>query len=245
MSVAVTRSFPLIALVALGACASPKDEPVSFRNVEATCIEEEPSEDDWTCEETRTVACEDVDTVALEVVVQYDEGTCEAADLQDVDGPFEVGEHTIEIEDAATGEVVCTATLEVVDEHPPAFTTEVIELWPPNHKMHEVTLADCIAEIDDCDDDVDARVLWVSSDEADDDRGDGNTVDDVAIVAEDAVSLRSERSGRGNGRVYEIGFELVDHDGNTTEGVCEVWVPHDQSGKTPIDDGDAYVIEAE
>ena len=244
MNVPAFRSLPLLALLGVGACASSEDEPVSLRNVEAACIEEAPADDDWTCEETRTVACEDVDDADLEVVVQYEEDTCEDADLQGVEGPFEVGTHEIEIEDAATGEVVCTTTLEVVDEHAPEFTTEVIELWPPNHKMHEITLDDCITEIHDCDDDVDARVLWVTSDEADNDRGDGNTSDDVMIVAEDAVSLRSERSGKGNGRVYEIGFELIDHDGNTAEGICEVWVPHDQGGKAIVDDGDAYVIEA-
>lgn len=245
MNVPAFRSILPLALVALSACASSNEEPVSFRNVEATCIEAEPAEEDWSCEETRTVACENVDEADLEVMVQYAEGACEDAELQDVEGPFEVGSHTIDIEDAASGEVVCTATLEVVDENPPEYTTEVIELWPPNHKMHDITLDDCITEIIDCDDEVDARVLWVSSDEADNERGDGNTHDDVAIVSDDTVSVRSERSGGGNGRVYVIGFELVDDEGNATEGTCDVWVPHDQSGKTPIDDGPAYVVEAD
>ncbi len=159
-------------------------------------------------------------------------------------GPFEVGTHEIEIEDSASGDVVCTATLDVVDEHAPLYEIEDIELWPPNHKMHEVSLDDCIIEIDDCDEHVDARVSWVSSDEADDAVGDGNTEGDVAIVAEDRVALRSERQGGSNGRVYRIGFELTDDAGNVSEGECRVSVPHDQSGSSAVDDGAAYVIDA-
>lgn len=206
-------------------------------------MEEEPEDDAWTCEETREVACED--DAALELVVQLDEGACADADLQGVDGPFGVGTHEIEVEDDASGEVVCTATLEVIDEHAPEFETEEIELWPPNHKMHEVSLDDCITEINDCDEEVDARVLWVSSDEDDNDKGDGNTSDDVALVGEDRVSLRSERQGGSNGRIYTIGFELLDDEGNTSQGECRVSVPHDQSGAAAVDDGAAYVIEAD
>ncbi len=179
-------------------------------------------------------------------MVQYEEGACADADLQDVEGPFDIGENEILIVDDASGDLACSATLEVVDENPPEFTTEIIELWPPNHKLVDVALEDCIVEIDDCDDEVDARVVWVSSDEADNANGDGNTTEDVAIVAEDVVSLRSERSGRGNGRVYTIGFELTDDQDNVSEGECQVWVPHDQGkGNAAVDDGPAYVVEAE
>jgi hypothetical protein len=46
----------------------------------------------------------------------------------------------------------------------PNETTTTIELWPPNHKMQTVALADC-AEILACDPDATAEILWVSSDE--------------------------------------------------------------------------------
>lgn len=233
----------LPALLLVGACSSQAEESVTHRNIDAACVEEEPEDDAWVCEETREIACED--DAGLELVVQLDEGACAGADLQGVDGPFGPGTHEIEIEDEASGEVVCTATLEVVDENAPEFETEEIELWPPNHKMHEISLSDCITEINDCDEEVEARVLWVSSDEADNDKGDGNTSDDVALVDEDRVSLRSERQGGSNGRVYTIGFELSDDDGNTSEGECRVSVPHDQSGSAAVDDGAAYVIEAD
>lgn len=233
----------LPALLLVGACASHGEEPVVLRNIDADCVEEEPADDAWTCEETREVACED--DADLELVVQLEEGACADADLQGVDGPFEVGTHEIEIEDDASGEVVCTATLEVIDEHAPEFEVEDLELWPPNHKMHEISLDDCITEINDCDEEVEARVLWVSSDEDDNDKGDGNTSDDVALVGDDRVSVRAERQGGSNGRVYTIGFELSDDEGNTSEGECRVSVPHDQSGSSAVDDGAAYVIEAD
>ena len=234
---------PFVLLCA--ACSSPSDESVSLRNVEATCVEEAPEESDWTCDETRVVACEDLDDASLELVVEFDDGSCEDADLQDAEGPFGVGEHEIEIEDAASGEVVCQATLEVVDEHPPQAETELIEIWPPNHKMVEVSLEECIVEIEDCDDDVDARVVWVTSDEPDNGTGDGNTSDDIAIVSDEVVALRAERSGGGNGRVYNIGFELVDNQDNTSEGECTVWVPHDQGGGGAVDDGPVVLVEVE
>ncbi len=243
MNVRTLGSRLLLATLVFPACASSEDDSVTLRNIDAVCVEEEPAEEAWTCEETREVACEDVDT-DLDLLVQLEENACDDADLQGVAGPFEVGVHEIEIEDANGGEVVCTATLEVVDDHAPEFEVEDIELWPPNHKMHEVSLHDCITEIDDCDDDVDARVLWVSSDESDNDKGDGNTHDDVVIVTEDTVAVRSERQGGSNGRVYMIGFELTDDEGNISQGECRVSVPHDQSGSEAVDDGAAFVVEA-
>ena len=242
MSLRFTTVFLLLGV----ACSSTPDASTRLRAVDAVCVEEEPADEDWTCGETRTIACEELDDAGLELTVQYEEGTCDDAELQGVAGPFEIGQNEISIEDAASGEVACVATLEVVDENPPEAETEVVELWPPNHKLVEVHLGDCIVEVRDCDDDVDARVLWVSSDEPENDNGDGNTESDIAIVGEDAVSLRAERAGGGNGRVYTIGFELTDDDENVSEGECQVWVPHDQgAGSEAIDDGAAYTVDAD
>jgi hypothetical protein len=241
-----TRSLVGLALlVSLAACETSNEEPTTHRNVDAVCVEETPADEAWTCDETRTIACEDLDDDNLELEVQLEEGACDGADLEGVEGPFEVGTHTIDITDAATGDTVCSAQLEITDEHAPEATTEVVDLWPPNHKLHTVTLDDCITEVDDCDDDVDARILWVSSDAPDNDTSDGNTSDDIVITADDAVSVRAERRGDGNGRVYTIGFELRDDADNVAEGECAVWVRHDQSGSDAIDDGAAYTIEAE
>ncbi len=40
--------------------------------------------------------------------------------------------------------------------------------------------------------------------------------------------LRSERSGRGSGRVYTITYEAEDQSGKMTTNVVTVTVPHDR-----------------
>jgi hypothetical protein len=56
------------------------------------------------------------------------------------------------------------------------------------------------------------------------------------------AQVRSERSGLGNGRVYEISFTASDGVGGECQGSVFVCVPHDQSGKDCecIDDGQIY-----
>lgn len=69
--------------------------------------------------------------------------------------------------------------------------------------------------------------------------GDGNTLNDI-VIANDckSIQLRSERDGNGNGRVYTIHLRLQDADGNTTNALAYVKVPHNQGGNA-IDDGAA------
>ena len=218
------------------------EQPTEFRSVEPVCVEEAPEEDEWACDEVRVVSCEDAAESDIPLHVELEAGACAEADLQPVEGPFGPGEHEIEILDDATDAVVCSATLEVVDEDPPDYEAIEIELWPPNHKMHDIDLYDCI-EVDDCDPDWEGRIVAVSSDEPANANGDGNHEPDIVAVDDHVVSLRSERQGPSNGRVYTIDFELEDGSGNVTEGACHVSVPHDQSGAAAIDDGAAYTVE--
>ena len=56
-----------------------------------------------------------------------------------------------------------------------------------------------------------------------------------------AASVRAERSGSGNGRVYHISFTAEDTHGGTCTGTVTVGVPHSQKkGLTAIDDGPLY-----
>jgi hypothetical protein len=57
------------------------------------------------------------------------------------------------------------------------------------------------------------------------------------IVDDHTFSVRSERQGGSNGRVYGIHFEVTDSEGNTAEATGFVHVPHDQSGTEVVDDG--------
>jgi hypothetical protein len=59
----------------------------------------------------------------------------------------------------------------------------------------------------------------------------------MVIVDGQAVQLRAERDGSGDGRVYTIFADVTDDDGNTTEVACKVQVPHDQSGAPAVDSG--------
>ncbi len=61
-------------------------------------------------------------------------------------------------------------------------------------------------------------------------------------VGTDTASLRSERSGLGNGPVYVLHFEADDGNGGTCEGTVPVQVPHHLDHKIcdAIDDGQNY-----
>ncbi len=68
----------------------------------------------------------------------------------------------------------------------------------------------------------------------------GKTSPDAMIQAR-AASVRAERSGSGNGRVYHIAITADDGHGGTCTGVVTVGVPHSKKkGMTAIDDGQLY-----
>jgi hypothetical protein len=109
--------------------------------------------------------------------------------------------------------------------------------------METLTLADLVTVEDACEGELDVNevgtILDIYSDEPDNDTGDGNTTGDIVIVDDHTFSVRVERKGDGNGRVYGIRFEVSDSSGNTVETTAFVHVPHDQSGGTAVDDGPA------
>jgi hypothetical protein len=238
-SLAIAATFAAAFGLHLG-CAS--EDAVEFRSVEPICVEEAPADADWACGEVRTVSCEEAAESDQDLHVEVEAGVCAQSDLLPVDGPFGPGEHTIDITDDASGEVVCTATLEVVDDEAPTYDVHEIGLWPPNHSMHDISLFDCI-EIHDCDPDAHAHIVAVSSDEPVDANGDGHTEPDIVEIDEHTVSLRAERQGGSNGRVYTIDFEVEDGSGNVTEGACHVVVTHDRSGAEAIDDGPVDTVD--
>jgi cysteine-rich repeat protein len=131
----------------------------------------------------------------------------------------------------------CSSTIQVVDTRPPHAEAErTVTLWPPNHAYHRVSLDDCDIDVHDAcggrltADASQARITCVTSDEPDNARGhgDGDTGHDIVLVDDRTVKLRAEREGSGDGRVYQIHFEVRDEAGNRGEGVCSVVVPHDQ-----------------
>ena len=118
------------------------------------------------------------------------------------------------------------------------------ELWSPNHKYETVKLSDCAAPATDaCGGslplDTYGRILRVTSDEVEDanGNGDGRTCEDMVIMDHTSVQLRSEREGRGDGRVYTLHYAITNDAGATTRSSCRVFVPHDQSGRGAVDSG--------
>ena len=121
----------------------------------------------------------------------------------------------------------------VVDHTGPAVVVRpMVEIWPPNHKYHELSLSDLVGSVDDnCDGlmDVDSvgRIISIHSDEPEDGGGDGNTTEDAVILGNSRFKVRAERLGNGDGRVYGVTFEVGDEAGNITQETGYVGVPHD------------------
>ena len=131
----------------------------------------------------------------------------------------------------------------MVDTLPPdAVALEPAPMWPPNHSMHRVTVDDCVDVTDGCDPDVEVFFLSATSDEPADARGDGHHAPDIRPDGCDAVMLRAERQGGGDGRVYNLRWRAIDDAGHSIDGTCRVTVPHDQSGRPATDSGEAHAI---
>ena len=115
-------------------------------------------------------------------------------------------------------------------------------LWPPNHKFVGITI---LGVTDPDNDSVTINITGITSDEPTasiDGAGGAGHAPDASGVGTDTASVRAERSGKGNGRVYAITFVASDGIAET-EGNVTVCVPHDYRGKCVcgnIDDGQNY-----
>jgi CHRD domain len=132
--------------------------------------------------------------------------------------------------DSAGNITTASATITVVDTTPPvivAVSADPKVLWPPNHKMVPVTVR---AKVTDACGHTAWEILSVSSNQAVDEKGSGNTSPDWKITGDHTVSLRAERSGKiKSDRVYFIKIQATDEAGNKSEtSTVRVTVPHDQ-----------------
>ena len=97
-------------------------------------------------------------------------------------------------------------------------------LWPPNHKMVDVTIA--YTTTDNCG--IPVCSLSATSSEPDDGGGDGSTTGDIEIVDAHHLRLRAERSGVAPGRRYTVTVACTDSGGGGTSAQTVVVVPHNQ-----------------
>lgn len=113
------------------------------------------------------------------------------------------------------------------DTTPPEVACRLVtnSLWSPNHKLVDVGLDFDV--VDDQDADPSVRV-FVYSDEPESAAGSGNFEYDAFLESDsnviDALWLRAERSGRGDGRVYLIVVTATDASGNVGFDCCTVTV---------------------
>lgn len=142
----------------------------------------------------------------------------------------------------------CSATCKT-ENKPPICTTAAASvgvLWPPNHKMVNVSI-DGVGDPEGGP--VDVVIMNVMQDEPTNGLGDGDTAPDAVIHAGAVVELRAERAGTkkvpGDGRVYHVSFMATDSAGDVCAGEVTVCVPHDMgvgkpSGKLCVDGGPLY-----
>lgn len=168
--------------------------------------------------------------------------------------PEGITEATLTVTDEYGNSAVDTIRITVVDTIPPevACTTDLAALSTPNHEMVEVGVS--IKATDACTDPANLVLLEVivTSDEPDDDggNGDGNSTGDtdgedgftspvnatrfftfnsVTGSFEGSIFLRAERAGGGNGRTYTITATVLDSHDNLATSSSVVVVPHNQA----------------
>ena len=119
-------------------------------------------------------------------------------------------------------QVSCTQSIVVTDTQAPVITgasADPSTLWPPNHKMKDVTINYSVADNCTASSQINC-VLSVTSNEG--------TSADWQIIDAHRVKLRAERDGGGNGRIYTITITCKDSANNTTTKTVTVTVPHNQ-----------------
>ena len=132
--------------------------------------------------------------------------------------------------DPGVGFAISPAPLSIPNQPPDcgSVTVSPDQLWPPDHKLATVTLS---SATDPDGPPVTPVVTSVYQDEPT-----GNSPD--ATLVSGLLSLRAERNGPGNGRIYHIDFTATDAFGASCKGEVTVCVPHDQ-GRGACGDGGA------
>ena len=114
-------------------------------------------------------------------------------------------------------------------------------LWPPDGRMETVSIKG-VTDDGASGLPLTVRITGVLQDEPATGLTPADPGPDAVIVSggtSDTVQLRRERSGKGNGRVYTIGFRA--HDGLAScSGKVRVEVPHSRNGTPAVDDGPTY-----
>jgi len=145
-----------------------------------------------------------------------------------------LGIHTLtfSVSDGVNEAVTSDITVEVIDTTAPLLVpqTDKTILWPPNHKMVDVTISANVGGPV-------TLSATVVSNESEDGLGDDDESPDWTLPlinqenGEITFQLRAERSGSGDGRVYSIDITATDESGSFSHAIVEIIVPHDKAKK--------------
>jgi hypothetical protein len=101
-----------------------------------------------------------------------------------------------------------TTTAAILTTCSPAVITlshSTLSMWLPNHSYHTFNVTDFVAATWNCYGNITSSVVidYVTSDEAENGNGDGNTLNDIVVAANcKSVQLRSERDGGADGIAF-------------------------------------------
>jgi hypothetical protein len=243
---------PLVMFLACSTSDSSPSDPNTGSVATALVCSASPPAGAWVCGQDMTFECTSpsgtpVSPLYVHPVATGDAGapSCTGATfVATPTGPFPLGTTTVVVAQTTDAGVVeaCRSNVTVRDTTPPLTRSFNDTMWPPDHSMHHFTIGECFDVTDKCDPHVAVRFTYATSDEPVDVKGSGNTGPDIAMSGCDAIDLRAERAGGGDGRVYTLGWHAEDASGNAVDGACHVRVPHDQSGRPAVDSGPAYRV---
>ena len=118
-----------------------------------------------------------------------------------------------------------------------------LKMWPPNHKLQDVVMSATDGSSNPIEDQANETTLVVTADVLDAVGGDGGPQHDPDVffpagpaangdpTATVPFQLRSERSGKGEGRTYDIRADATfDNGTKSCSWTMQVLVPHDMRG---------------
>lgn len=132
------------------------------------------------------------------------------------------------------------ATLIVGDPVPPldcsAASATAAVLWPVDHALRPIAITGIQGAEPEH---VQMHILAITQDEAVGSAGSGRTGPDGTGVGGPQASLRAERDGGGDGRVYRVRFAAETAAGGRCEGAVQIGVPH-SAERSAVDSGQRY-----
>lgn len=145
------------------------------------------------------------------------------------------GNHTITLLGRDSGGATGTDSVHIRvfgPEFPPLVIANVATtpaiLWPVNHEMVSISVDVDVQKLSMVEE-PECQIVSITSNEGDNDLGDGNSTGDSVITGPLTAEVRAERSGKGAGRQYSINVECLSTDGETVHSATDVGivrVPH-------------------